>query len=183
MEQLAKLNSFYGKNRYIVNGLLALGGIVVLYYIGKGALRVATRGSGFSAAERDSTKTGGQEQVVNASTQGATITSQQAQSLATKIWNAMKGPNDNEKAIYDAFAALQNNADVVMVVSAFGVRPYMGLLGLFGGEPNAVDKWMGNFDDLDLMGWLRNDTSRNDSGSGWDMESVWSKMESAGFFI
>lgn len=182
MEQLAKLNSFYGKNRYIVNGLLAIGGIVVLYYIAKGAIRVATRGSGFNAGEQESNETGS-GQGASASTQGATITSQQAQSLATKLWNAMKGANDDEKAIYDAFAVLQNNADVAMVVSAFGVRPYMGVLGLYGGEPNSFDKFMGNYDDLDLSGWLRNDTSRTDSGSGWDMESVWSKMESAGYYI
>ena len=95
----------------------------------------------------------------------------------------MKGANDDEKAIYDAFSVLQNNADVTMVVSAFGVRPYMSVFGIYGGEPNSVDKFMGNYDDLDLSGWLRNDTSRTDSGSGWDMESVWSKMESAGYFI
>ena len=182
MEQLDKLNAFYGKNRYIVNGLLAIGGIVVLYYIAKGAIRVATRGSGFNTGEQESNETGS-GQGASASTQGATITSQQAQSLATKLWNAMKGANDDEKAIYDAFAVLQNNADVAMVVSAFGVRPYMGVLGIYGGEPNAVDKFMGNYDDLDLSGWLRNDTSRTDSGSGWDMESVWSKMESAGYYI
>jgi hypothetical protein len=138
MEQLAKLNSFYGKNRYIVNGLLAIGGVVVLYYIAKGAIRVVTRGSGFSAGDQESNETGS-GQGATASTQGATISSQQAQSLATKLWN--------------------------------------------GGEPNSVDKFMGNYEDLDLSGWLRNDTSRTDSGSGWDMESVWSKMESAGYFI
>jgi len=54
MEQLAKLNAFYGKNRYVVNGLLAIGGVVILYYIAKGAIRVATRGSGFSAGEQES---------------------------------------------------------------------------------------------------------------------------------
>jgi len=183
MEQLDKLNAFYGKNRYIVNGLLAIGGVVILYYIAKGAIRVVTRGSGFSAGEQESNENGS-GQGATASTQGATITSQQAQSLATKIWNAMKWANDDEKAIYDAFSVLQNNADVTLVVSAFGIRPYIARgFGIYGVEPTAVDKFVGNYDDLDLSGWLRNDTSRTDSGSGWDLESVWSKMESAGYYI
>jgi hypothetical protein len=116
-------------------------------------------------------------------TSSATLTQAQANSLAEKLWNAMKNEWDNEQAIYDAFQQMQNSADVVMVHNAFGLRPYIGVFGLYGGEPTALDRWTGNYDDLSLTEWLRNDTSRNDKSSSYDLGEVWSKMEAAGYYI
>lgn len=116
-------------------------------------------------------------------TSSATLTQAQANSLAEKLWNAMKNEWDDEQAIYDAFQQMQNNSDVVLVHNAFGLRPYVGNLGLWGGAPTAPDRWLGNYDDLSLTEWLRNDTSRNDKSNSYDLGEVWSKMEAAGFYI
>ncbi len=85
----------------------------------------------------------------------ATIDEPRAKLLAEQLFAAMDGNGSDEAAIYSVFSQLQNAADLLMVMRAFGARPY----GATGGNDNAVAKWLGWSTMLDLNGWLRKELS------------------------
>lgn len=54
--------------------------------------------------------------------ENATISTQRAAQLATQIEKAWGVFNDDEDAVYNAFNALNNEADLMLLISAYGIR-------------------------------------------------------------
>lgn len=66
-----------------------------------------------------------------------TISAQQAQNIADKIFSAMEGAGTNETALYNAFEQINSYSDLMMVMKAFGKRK--GSWSWFGGESGLVE--------------------------------------------
>jgi len=81
-----------------------------------------------------------------------TISDTLANTYANQLWGAMNTTGTDEDLIYAVLMKLQKKDDFLKVYNAFGKKSYNGIL--LGGEPNVVDKWLGNYDDLDLVQWL-----------------------------
>jgi hypothetical protein len=81
-----------------------------------------------------------------------TISDTLANTYANQLWGAMNTTGTDEDLIYAILLKLQKKDDFLKVYNAFGKKSYNGIL--LGGEPNVVDKWLGNYDDLDLVQWL-----------------------------
>jgi len=81
-----------------------------------------------------------------------TISDTLANTYANQLWGAMNTAGTDEDLIYAILMKLQKKDDFLKVYNAFGKKSYNGIL--LGGEPNVVDKWLGNYDDLDLVQWL-----------------------------
>jgi hypothetical protein len=64
----------------------------------------------------------------------------------------MKNSGTNEDMIYSIFKKIEKKDDFRKVYNAFGRRSYVGKF--VGGSPTALDKWLGNYDDFDLIEWL-----------------------------
>lgn len=70
-----------------------------------------------------------------------TISQQQAQNIAEKIFAAMDGAGTNETALYNAFEQINSYSDLMMVMKAFGKRK--GSWSWFGEESGLVE-WINN---------------------------------------
>jgi len=81
-----------------------------------------------------------------------TISDTLANTYANQLWGAMNTTGTDEDLIYAVLLKLQKKDDFLKVYNAFGKKSYNGIL--LGGEPNVIDKWLGNYDDLDLVQWL-----------------------------
>jgi|688.fasta_scaffold91556_10 hypothetical protein len=146
-ESIAKTGVFLVNNK---KPLLYVGGAVVLVVLGyaivsrtkKGIDRIFTDKSKgetpFTEAEVDVTKT--------------TISDSLANTFANQLYSAMKNSGTNEDMIYSIFKKIEKKDDFRKVYNAFGRRSYVGKF--VGGSPTALDKWLGNYDDFDLIEWL-----------------------------
>lgn len=146
-EKLSKTGTFLANNK---KPLLYVGGAVVLVVLGytivsrtrKGITNIFTDKSKgetpFSEAEVDVTQT--------------TISDSMANTYANQLYSAMKNAGTNEDLIYPIFKKIEKKDDFRKVYNAFGRRSYVG--ALVGGSPTALDKWLGNYDDFDLIEWL-----------------------------
>jgi hypothetical protein len=146
-ESIAKTGVFLVNNK---KPLLYVGGAVVLVVLGyaivsrtkKGIDKIFTDKSKgetpFEEAEVDDTKT--------------TISNSLANTYANQLYSAMKNSGTNEDMIYAIFKKIEKKDDFRKVYNAYGRRSYVGKL--VGGSPTALDKWLGNYDDFDLIEWL-----------------------------
>lgn len=60
-------------------------------------------------------------------TSNVTLTQVQLNTLADKLYNAVKGAGTDEKSIYDAMRTLQTKDDVLALIKTFSVRDSMTL--------------------------------------------------------
>lgn len=146
-ESLAKTGVYLANNK---KPLLYVGGAVVLVVLGyaivsrtkKGIDKIFTDKSKgetpFTEAEVDVTKT--------------TISDSLANTFANQLYGAMKNSGTNEDMIYSIFKKIEKKDDFRKVYNAYGRRSYVGKF--VGGSPTAIDKWLGNYDDFDLIEWL-----------------------------
>ncbi len=56
-----------------------------------------------------------------------TITQQQLNSYASKLYAAMKGWGTDEESIYDVFREMKTRSDVLQLIKTFGVKDHMTL--------------------------------------------------------
>lgn len=146
-ESIAKTGVFLVNNK---KPLLYVGGAVVLVVLGYAIVSRTKKGidsiftdkskgeTPFEEAEVDDTKT--------------TISNSLANTYANQLYSAMKNSGTNEDMIYAIFKKIEKKDDFRKVYNAFGRRSYVGKL--VGGSPTALDKWLGNYDDFDLIEWL-----------------------------
>ncbi len=66
-----------------------------------------------------------------------TMTPQQYNTLASKIYTAVKGLGTDEQALYDAFDKLSTRSDLMQLTSAFGTRDNMTLAEWIADDCNA----------------------------------------------
>ena len=146
-ESIAKTGVFLVNNK---KPLLYVGGAVVVVVLGYAIVSRTKKGidsiftdkskgeTPFEEAEVDDTKT--------------TISNSLANTYANQLYSAMKNSGTNEDMIYAIFKKIEKKDDFRKVYNAYGRRSYVGKL--VGGSPTALDKWLGNYDDFDLIEWL-----------------------------
>lgn len=65
---------------------------------------------------------------------GPTLPPSQISGLANTLFQAMDGYNTDERAIYSVFVKVKNDADVLAIIKAYGIRELSS--GKFNPEPN-----------------------------------------------
>jgi len=99
--------------------------IVVLYF---GTKKIITLIKGAQLSEKSEL-----QQLIN-SGQTLSYTESQYKTYANKLYVAMKGLGTDTTAIYAVFNAMRNTADVMKLVTAFGVRDEEDLSEWMAGE-------------------------------------------------
>lgn len=87
----------------------------------------------------------------------STISNELANSYANQFYNSMKNIGTNEDTIYSVLQKLQKKEDFIKVYNAFGLKSYTG--SLIGGSPTYPERWLGSYDDYDLIEWFRAELS------------------------
>jgi hypothetical protein len=107
----------------------------------------------------------------------ATITKEQAKNYAEALYTAFINywGTDNT-AVRNVFDRI-NSEDYKMIHNEFGVRS-RGMID--GKEPTGVEKWLGIYKDLDLIGWLNAELSVTDFLLKGKVRKV---VEPAGFIL
>lgn len=108
---------------------------------------------------------------------GAKITDQQAQIFATQLYDAMKGYGTDEKTIELIFSKL-SSADFVKVYNKYGTQKYTDSI-FGGGEPTWLGIQIGDYDDYDLVEWLRAELSETTDKNSY--AAIKKVVEPAGF--
>ena len=108
----------------------------------------------------------------------AQISDQQAQIYATQLYDSMKGLGTDEKVIESIFKKL-TTCDFVKVYNKFGTQKYSGTTLTGGGEPTWLGLQIGDFNDYDLIEWLRAELSETTDRNAW--AAIKAVVEPAGF--
>jgi hypothetical protein len=108
----------------------------------------------------------------------AKISDQQAQIYATQLYDSMKGLGTDEKVIESIFKKL-TPCDFVKVYNKFGTQKYSGTLLTGGGEPTWLGLQIGDYNDYDLIEWLREELSETTDRNAW--AAIKAVVEPAGF--
>lgn len=127
-----KIKNFYKNNSVLLWALLAAGAGVGIWLIVRrakfkngaqslfGSAAGTTSADAINAITQDNNVS---QQIVSQ----ATITKQKAAELAKQIKNAWGVVNDDEQAVFDAFAQINNASDLLLLVDAYGI-----VSGMFG---------------------------------------------------
>jgi hypothetical protein len=133
-------------------GVVAVGGIGIAFYIGYTLVRRVRTQAEIKEAQVESDTA--KEELEKLKNQGIkpTISNSQAESLVNSLREAMNGCGSDEEMVYDTFRKLNNDADVQLLISRWGVRYYM---------PCAVT------DPISYAIYLRNDKKFGGNISAW----------------
>lgn len=96
---------------------IVLGGAIVCYYF------ITVLKKKIAEQKNDITNELNKPETQSAILQNATITRARALQLADQIKGAWGIVNDDEKAVYNAFAQLENEADVYLLMSVYSFNP------------------------------------------------------------
>ena len=156
--------------------LIYVGGAIAVIVIGYAVVSKVTKGIGGSFADKSTGATPFTPIPVDDTK--STISNATAITYANQLFGSMNTVGTDESAIYSIFQKIQKKDDFLKVYNAFGRKSYGGLV--LGGEPNKVDKWLGNYDDYDLIQWLNKEV-------GWSNLPTYSlikkTVENAGLTI
>lgn len=166
---LSDVGTFIGNNK---KPLLYIGGAIAVIVVGvtlvkkfKGALEgKGVKGGKFNVQDIDETKT--------------TISSQSAKNYAELLYEASNYDFGTDKGIMDSVFSKINSEDFKKIYNAFGKRSYSE--GISGGTPSPLQEWLGDFENLDLIGWLNNELDFGDSAL---REKIRKVVEPAGFVL
>lgn len=97
---------------------IVLGGAIVCYYL------ITVLKKKIAEQKNDITNELNKPETQAAILQNATISKARALQLADQIKGAWGIVNDNEKAVYNAFEQLENDADVYLLMSVYSFNPF-----------------------------------------------------------
>jgi len=144
---IGQVGNFIQENR---KPLLYVGGSIAVVVIGYAV--VSRLKGGIDNVFKDKSSGATSFQPLELDNAKVTISDSVANTYANQLWGAMNTTGTDEDLIYGILLKLQKKDDFLKVYNAFGKKSYNGIL--LGGEPNVIDKWLGNYDDLDLVQWL-----------------------------
>ena len=146
-DKLAKTGTFIANNK---KPLLYVGGAVVLVILGYSIVSRTKRG--ITNLFTDKTKGETPFQDVEIDDTKVTISDSVANTYANQLYGAMSNAGTDEDLIYAIMKKIEKKDDFRKVYNAYGKKSYVGFT--VGGSPTALDKWLGNYDDLDLIQWF-----------------------------
>lgn len=115
------------------------------------------------------------------STNGATISNQQAINYAQQLLDAMNAKEPfygtDEEVIEAVFNQLKNGQDFIKVFNAFGKKDYNGHNSPAEG---GIWNWIDSYEKRDLIYWLRSEISANSDAALYNL--VKTRVESTGVF-
>lgn len=146
-DKLSKTGTFLANNK---KPLLYVGGAVVLVVLGYAIISRTRKGIDKLFTDKSKGETPFEEAEVDVTK--TTISDSMANTYANQLYGAMKNAGTNEDTIYAIFKKIEKKDDFRKVYNAYGRKSYVGRF--VGGSPTALDKWLGNYDDFDLIEWL-----------------------------
>ena len=149
---VSKVGEFISNNK---KPLLYIGGAIAVIVVGYAI--VSKLKSGIGRAFTDTSTGANVFKPLDYDPTKVTITDATANSYANQLFDAMKNSGTDENAIYSIFNKIQKKDDFLKVYNTFGKKSYVGYFT--GGSPSTPDKWLGNYDDLDLVEWLKQELS------------------------
>jgi hypothetical protein len=130
----------------IIWGLGAVVGLIVVYVIYKKVSGLFSGGTAAAAAMQDQLST------LSYNTADLTISQDQATLIAGNLLDAMNRIGCDDQAIIDNLNQCQTQADLLLVIKTFGIKPFDGFLATtFIGKLLSEPK--------DLAGWIRGKSS------------------------
>lgn len=106
-------------------GIVVVGGIGIAFYIGYTLIRRIRTQSEIKEAEKESDLAKDELKVLQQQGISPTISGSQVESIINSLVQAMNGCGSDEDMVYEAFKKLNNDADVQLLISRWGVRYYM----------------------------------------------------------
>lgn len=148
-ETVSNIGNFISDNK---KPLIYIGAAIAVVAIGYAVVSRVNKGIG--SVFTDTSKGATSFSPISIDTSKSTISDSVANTYANQLYGAMNNVGLDSTLTYDILGKLQNKEDFLKVYNAFGRKSYVGVL--LGGAPNAADKAIGNYDDLDLVQWLHN---------------------------
>jgi hypothetical protein len=137
-------------------GVVAVGGITVVGYAIYSFIRKQKLARDVKSANKISQEANQEIKVLQSYGIRPSYTSTQYESFALKLAESMNGCGTNENSIYSVFEAMKNKADVLTLISTFGVKFYSPCAG---SQPISYAKYL--LDDKSFGGnlstWLQYD--------------------------
>lgn len=150
--------------------LLYVGGVVVAIVILR---KVVKSISSFGKEDRSALRP--EEAKVDDSK--ASISESQAKIYANQLFDSMNSYGTNESTIKGVFEKITPD-DFKKVYNAFGRKPYTSTF-IGGGTPTATSMWLGDYEDADLIFWMRKELS--DTADRSTVAAIRQVVEPAGF--
>lgn len=107
----------------------------------------------------------------------ASISDSQAKVYANQLFDSMNGYGTDEDTIKGVFEKITPD-DFKKVYNAFGRKPYTSTI-IGGGTPTSTSMWLGDYQDADLIYWMRKELS--DTGDRATVTAIRAVVEPAGF--
>lgn len=142
-------------------GIVAVGGIAIVFYVGYTLIKRIRKTAELQADLQQSDLAN--DELKNLQQQGIrpSISNSQVEAVINSLVQAMNGCGSDEEMVYEAFKKLNNDADVQLLISRWGVRYYTPCAvtdpisyTLFLNNPK---KFGGN-----LTSWLNNDLTTSE---------------------
>jgi hypothetical protein len=149
---ISKVGDFIANNK---KPLFYIGGAIAIVVIGYAIVNKLK--SGITGSFSDNAKGANPFVGLDYDPTKVTISDATANSYANQLFDAMKNGGTDENAIYNVFQKIQKKDDFIKVYNTFGKKSYVGYFT--GGTPTKADSILGNYDDLDLVEWLRQELS------------------------
>lgn len=139
-------------------GVVATGGVLIVLYIVYNAYRMSKASSDAKDANKVADSANRELADLNARGIKPSYTKTQYETFSLKLAEAMNDCGTNEDSIMQVFQAMKNKADVLALISAFGVRYYQPCAA---SQPISYARYLWN-DKLfggNLQTWLEYDLS------------------------
>jgi hypothetical protein len=160
---ITKTGDFIANNK---KPLLYIGGAIAVVIIGYAVVGRFKKGVGGLFTDRS---TGASKFVpIRIDVTKATISDEEAITYANQLYNAMSSIGTDNSLVGSIFDKLSKKEDFLKVYNSFGRKSYVGMV--VGGSPNILDKWIGNYEELDLVEWLNNEIGNSNP-------LLWSKIK------
>jgi hypothetical protein len=156
-----KLYSSYNGLPSWAKGTLAVGGLVIVGFVAYTIYKNAKKKSELRQANKLSQDAS--KEVVELGKQGIVPSYGQSQyeSFVLKLVLAMDGCGTDEQSIFNVFEAMKNKADVLKLISVFGVRFYQPCAAT---SPISYSKWLYDNESFGggLSTWLEYDLTNSE---------------------
>ena len=166
---LSGVGTFIGNNK---KPLLYIGGAIAVVVVGVALVKRFT-----GAIEGKDIK-GGKFNIQDIDEAKSTISNATAKNYAELLYEASNYQFGTDKSIIESVFSKINSEDFKKVYNAFGKRSYSN--GISGGKPSQLQIWLGDYEDLDLIGWLNNELGFGDSALKNKIRPI---IEGAGFVL
>jgi hypothetical protein len=130
-------------------GVLAIGGVGILFIIGRTIYKNAQASKELQAENQAGIKAAEEIKVLENQGLRATYMDSQYETFSQSLVDAMNGCGTTEDNVYNVFRSMKNDVDIRKLISIFGIRYYQPCAA---SQPVSYTKWL--WDDQSFGGGL-----------------------------